>query len=193
MRSLSARFPCCCHRKTGKGKATSTLSCPGSKTLRRRGLFTLRHRSRRCSLPRSQILRRAVRLKTFRNWPWSPISLRGRVAWSLTSGWAQRAKMPSGPHTIVRAQRGTCLPSAGCEPPRPVVADSSIPHRRCQIPLHRTWPLDGGHTYIFWSRLTCSSRQRSQSGLPFESFLHPVLPSGCGHHINSQDDRLGFD
>ena len=38
------------------------------------GPLTLRHRSSRCSLPRSQILRRAGRFRTFRSWPCSPVS-----------------------------------------------------------------------------------------------------------------------
>ena len=48
------------------------------------GPFTLRQRSGRCDLPRSQILRRAGRLRTFKNWPCSPVSPRGCVAASHT-------------------------------------------------------------------------------------------------------------
>ena len=49
------------------------------------GPFTLRQQPERCVLPRSNILRRAGRLKSLKNWPCSPASCRGCVAESKTS------------------------------------------------------------------------------------------------------------
>ena len=115
------------------------------------GPFTLRHRSGRCDLPRSQILRKAGRSRTGR-----VLQSRHVDAWlraiplCSTSRWELQLRTSSGLRTTARVQRGICLPSSDCAPQRPGAAWISTPHQRCLRFHPRTSQLGAGHTCTFF-------------------------------------------